>query len=86
MVAQAERAKDEAGSFAEVVRAAIRIGGCNSSRAAVAGAIIGAHHGIGDSMGVPHEWIGQIKHGRNMLALARSLVQLRDQPAAASRL
>jgi len=41
------------------------------------GACLGAQFGVGTALGVPAAWIGQLKHGRTILAMARALVQLR---------
>jgi len=65
-------------SFAEAVREAIRVGGCNVSRAGVIGAVYGALLGGSDeTVGVPSGWTALVRDGEALLDMAQRLVLLR---------
>lgn len=60
--------------FVECVRKTIRAGGCNCSRANLAGALMGALYGVsngsGSSNGIPVEWIEKSSKGLEVLQMA----------------
>jgi hypothetical protein len=58
------------GRYMDGVRHAIRGGGCNSSRAGLVGAILGAVDGV---EAVPSAWIALLSEGEAMLATAAAL-------------
>ena len=59
-------------SFAEGTRKTVRAGGCNCSRANLAGALLGARFGLLDEAqgGIPAEWILKADKGLEVLRLA----------------
>ena len=61
-------------SYVDGIRMNIRAGGCNCSRANIAGALMGARWGIGldasFGRGVPEDWIMQTDGGVDMLVMA----------------
>jgi ADP-ribosylglycohydrolase len=56
-------------SFVSGVQKNIRGGGCNCSRANIAGALMGAKWGLGGAKGVPVEWLEQTEGGAELLKL-----------------
>lgn len=74
-------------SYAQAVREAIRVGGCNASRATAIGACYGAMFGAvapsaESGHGVPAPWVGLLGDGGELLHLARQLVDLRKDAAS----
>lgn len=60
-------------SFAEGIRRNILGGGCNCSRANFVGACLGASYGLGETNGIPLEWLEQTDKGTEILSLALKL-------------
>jgi len=57
-------------SFTDGVRKVIMGGGCNCSRANLAGACLGAAHGFGGDAGIPFEWLEKTDRIDEILTLA----------------
>ena len=68
-------------SYAECIRKIARAGGCNCSRANLAGACLGAVYGIGGEHGIPLEWVEKTEGIHEILLLALDKVAM---PAPAS--
>lgn len=61
-------------TFVDGVRKNIVAGGCNCSRANIAGACFGALYGIGGEKGIPLEWIEKTDKGMEAFILAMKYV------------
>lgn len=61
-------------SFVDGIRKNIVAGGCNCSRANVAGACMGAIYGIGGDKGIPIDWIEKTDQGIEAFSLALRFV------------
>lgn len=72
-------AEAKGGDFLAGARAAVSSGGCNASRALVAGALLGARYGVGgEAGGVPAEWVARTDVGEEAMRLAGKLGQDRS--------
>jgi len=62
-------------SFAEGTRKCVRAGGCNCSRANLAGSLLGARFGLDESLGgIPIDWIVQSDKAETVLRLSLELI------------
>lgn len=52
----------------------LQAGGCNCSRANLAGALLGAAYGIGTPNGIPLEWIDRTDKGQDIFQRAIEVV------------
>lgn len=67
-------------SYAECIRKIAKGGGCNCSRANLAGAVLGAVHGLGGDKGIPLSWIEKTDKIAEIIELALERVAM--QPAS----
>ena len=72
-------ASEKRGSFADSIRALMRAGGCNCSRANLAGAVLGASFGFNDESGIsgrgiPIEWLAKTDRAEHLLELVLSKI------------
>ena len=71
-------------SYAECIRKIARGGGCNCSRANLAGACFGAVYGIGGDQGIPLEWIEKTEGIHEILLLALDKVAMPSSSAGST--
>ena len=64
-----EAGGEEVCGFAGAIRRIIRAGGCNCSRANLAGALLGAEFGFGGPYGVPLDWIEKTDRANEVMRL-----------------
>jgi len=62
-----------ASSYSEAIQRNILAGGCNCSRSNFIGAVLGAAYGIGETNGVPLEWLNCTDQGLETFDLALGL-------------